>query len=208
MSTSQKSSGFATQKPNKDSASRGQFRDVQSLLGNAEMQKMLQSRNDGWASFVGASLGNLQLDGMQERYAQASNIEELIASGVKPEELGIDPTNYRLRNIAEMSDVAKQVEGSVDRPAAHSLRDANMVFYTLFANKGGSMEGMDMERYREIAAMPGEQAAEKLPEFEAESFEKSTDPGTKEFGKALSVENRRKLFMMHNKTLSPRSQKN
>ena len=181
----------------------GQFKDIQSLLGNAEMQKRLQVGQDGLMSFLGTVVGNVELDGLKDRYREASDVKDWIDWGLKPEELQLKPEDFRLRNIAEMSDVANQVEGSVDHPAAHSLRDANFWFYTLFANKGGSMEALDMQRYREVAAMPGDKAADQVSKLEAEAFEQSADPETNAFGKSLSVEHRRRLFLMHNQALSP-----
>ena len=194
--------------PRKSRAQKGGASDAQSLLGNAELQDSMRrgdssDSDKGWLSFIGTALSNLEVDGLVERYLEASQIEELIASGVQPEELGLDPKDYRLQNVAQMSEVARDVEGDVDQPAAHSLRDANFWFYTFFANNGGSFEGMDMERYREIGAMPGEQAAEHLPAFEADTFERSGDAATREFGESLPEENRRELFMMHNRLLSP-----
>lgn len=203
MSKSKQSNVIPSEKQHSERRS-AQFKDLQSLLGNEQMQKILQSGDNGWMSFLGAGFENLQLEGLQDRYLEASHIQKMIESGMKPEDLGLKPEDFRQQNIAQMSDVAHQVQGSVDRPAAHSLRDANFWFYTLFANNGGSMEGLDMNRYREIAAMSGDEAAEKLPEFEAEAFEHSSDPATNDFGKALSVEHRRNLFLMHNKAFSPR----
>lgn len=62
---------------------------------------------------------------------------------------------------------------------------------------------MDMARYREIAAMPGEEAAKVLPEFEADLFAKQSDPATVEFGNSLPAAQRHDLFMLHNQHLTP-----
>ena len=77
--------------------------------------------------------------------------------------------------------------GGNERPragglAAHSLRDANAWFYTLFGNDSGSFKNMDMARYREIGAMDAEEAAKILPEFESDTFRRSGDKETIQYG--------------------------
>ncbi len=183
---------------------------TQDLQGNTERVESVhlrRSKSDkrGWFSFFRTALRNLQLGGMLGRYLEARRVEKNIESGGSPKGLGLDPKDYRLRNVAEMSEVGSEVKGKVDRPAAHSLRDANFWFYTVFGNRSGSFEGMDMERYREIGAMPGKEAAEILPHFEAETFKCTQDPETIEFGNSLPERQRRDLFMLHNRVLSPRA---
>lgn len=177
-------------------------------VSNAERQEALKQQppaqeEGGWLDFLVEGAKNLEFDGMIDRFQQARAVRKAIEAGADPASLGIDEKDYRLRNVAEMSDVAEDVEGKVDHPAAHSLRDANFAFYTLFGNNGGSFEGMDMTRYREIAAMPGEQAAEVLPEFEADTFAKVQDPDTVAFGNSLPAAQRKQLFKLHNQLLTP-----
>ena len=177
-------------------------------VSNAEQQERLAARapaeeQGGWLDFIATGAKNLQFDGMFDRFSKARGVEASVAAGADPSSLGIDKEDYRLRNIAEMQDVAQEVEGKVDHPAAHSLRDANFWFYTLFGNNAGSFKGMDMERYREIAAMPGKEAANVLPEFEAETFKQQDDPATIEIGNSLPAEQRGQLFKLHNTVLSP-----
>ena len=62
---------------------------------------------------------------------------------------------------------------------------------------------MDMEEYRAIGAMSGDEAADVLPEFEAELFRNSTDPATVEFGNSLPAEERLQLFLFHNRHFTP-----
>ncbi len=175
-------------------------------LGQAMDETRSDEDDSGWLNFITTAADNLQFSGMIERYLEAREVKDAVEAGSRLDELGIDEEDYRLRNIAEMTDVANEVEGKVDHPAAHSLQAANFWFYTFFGNNGGSFEGMDMERYREIAAMPGEEAADVLPEFEAETFRRSQDPETIEFGNSLPEENRKELFMLHNSLFSPKKE--
>jgi hypothetical protein len=152
----------------------------------------------GWLNFVATATANLSYRGMLDRYEEAERVVARVEAGQRPDGLGLPPSRYRLRNVAEMTEVIQGLEG-VERPAAYSLRDANRWFYVLFGDNGGSFEGMDMDRYREIAAMPGEKAAEHLSQFEADTFRDSTDPGTIEFGNSLPAEERMELFLFHNR---------
>jgi len=178
---------------------------------NAQQQEALRQRTSGasqdsggWLDFATEGLRNLKFDGMIDRFQQASAMQEAVRGGADPGSFGLEEEDYRLRNIAEMTDVATEVEGKVDHPAAHSLASANFWFYTLFENRGGAFKDMDMDRYREIAAMPGAEAADVLPEFEAETFRRSGDEDTVRFGNALPAANRRDLFEAHNKFLTPK----
>ena len=152
----------------------------------------------GWLNFVATATANLSYSGMLDRYKEAERVIARVEAGQRPDGLGLPPSRYRLRNVAEMTEVIQGLEG-VERPAAYSLRDANHWFYVLFGDNGGSFEGMDMDRYREIAAMPGEEAAEHLSQFEADTFRDSADPGTIEFGNSLPAEERMELFLFHNR---------
>lgn len=157
----------------------------------------------GWWTFVLSATSNLSYSGMLDRYLEVERVIERVESGVKPSELGIAAGDYRLRNVAEMSDVIRSLPAGVDRPAAYSLRDANSWFYVLFGNNGGSFQGMDMQRYREIGAMSGSDAAEVLPQFEADLFARQTDPATVAFGNSLPAAERLDLFLFHNSLFSP-----
>ena len=87
--------------------------------------------------------------------------------------------------------------------AAHSLRDANSWFYTLFGNDSGSFKNMDMARYREIGAMQADEAAEVLPDFEADTFRRSGDQATVDYGNSLAPAQRRDLFKLHSDWFAP-----
>ena len=151
----------------------------------------------GWLSFAWQGLSNLKFTGAWDRYNEAERVMAAIRRGAKPSSLGIPEENYRLQTVAELTDVIEAAGDNADGIAAHSLRDANAWFYTLFGNNAGSFENMDMDRYREIAAMPAGQAAKVLGEFEAQTFRASGDADTIAFGNSLPAEQRRDLFLLH-----------
>jgi hypothetical protein len=151
----------------------------------------------GWLSFAWQGLSNLKLSGAWDRYNEVERITAAVKRGARTGSLGIPKENYRLRNVAELTEVIELAGDRADGIAAHSLRDANAWFYTLFGNNAGSFENMDMARYREIAAMPAGQAAKVLGEFEAKTFSASGDADTIAFGNSLPAEQRRDLFLLH-----------
>ena len=151
----------------------------------------------GWLTFAWQGLSNLKFSGALYRYNQVERIIAAVKRGARAGSLGIPKKNYRLRNVAELTEVIELVGDRADGIAAHSLRDANAWFYTLFGNNAGSFENMDMDRYREIAAMPAGQAANALGEFEAQAFKASGDADTIAFGNSLPAEQRRDLFLLH-----------
>jgi len=157
----------------------------------------------GWWTFITTSVGNITFDGMLTRFVETDVVIDLIEEGRDPASLNYPEGAHRLRNVAEMTDVIGELSADVDNPAAYSLRDANMWFYILFGNEGGDFSSMDMEEYRTIGAMSGDEAAEVLPEFEAELFRNSTDPSTVEFGNSLPAEERLQLFLLHNRYMTP-----
>jgi len=162
-----------------------------------------EEEQGGWWTFITTSVGNITFDGMLTRYIETDVVIDLVEAGRDPATLNYPPGSHRLRNVGEMTDVIGELPETVDNPAAYSLRDANMWFYILFGNEGGDFSGMDMEEYRAIGALPGDQAAEVLPEFEAELFRNSTDPSTVEFGNSLPAEERLQLFLLHNRYMTP-----
>jgi hypothetical protein len=162
-----------------------------------------EAEEGGWLSFIGSSISNLTFDGMLDRYLAVEEVIERVEAGEAPGDLGIPTEDYRLRNVAEMTEIIQRLEGTVDNLAAYSLRDANASFYTLFGNEGGDFSNMDMGRYREIGEMSGDAAAEVLPEFEAELFRSSSDPDTVAFGNSLPANERLALFMFHNRWFTP-----
>ncbi|MEE2750106.1 MAG: hypothetical protein VX519_01645 [Myxococcota bacterium] len=156
-----------------------------------------------WADFIWESVKKVNLDGVVDRYLEVQRIEEAIKEGANPNELGIPETHYRLQNVAQMQHVIEQAGQRSGGLAAHSLRDANSWFYTLFGNDSGSFRNMDMARYREIGAMQANEAAEVLPDFEADTFRRSGDQATADFGNSLSPEQRRDLFKLHSEWFAP-----
>jgi hypothetical protein len=151
----------------------------------------------GWLSFAWQGLSNLKFSGAWDRYNEVERVSAAVKRGARAASLGIPQENYRLRNVAELTEVIVAAGDQADAIAAHSLRDANAWFYTLFGNNAGSFENMDIARYREIAAMPAEQAAKALGEFEAKTFRASGDADTIAFGNSLPAEQRRDLFLLH-----------
>ena len=151
----------------------------------------------GWLNFAWQGLSNLKFSGAWDRYTEVERITAVVKRGASASSLGIPEENYRLRNVAELTEVIEAAGDLAAGIAAHSLRDANAWFYTLFGNNAGSFENMDMARYREIAAMPAGQAANSLGEFEAQTFRASGDADTISFGNSLPAEQRRDLFLLH-----------
>ncbi len=156
-----------------------------------------------WTNFIWESVKKVKFDGVVDRYLEVQKIQKAIESGAAPGELGISPEHYRLRNVAEMQEVIEQAGTRSGGLAAHSLRDANAWFYTLFGNDSGSFKDMNMARYREIGAMQADEAASVLPDFEAETFRRSGDQATVEFGNSLSPSQRRDLFKLHSEWFAP-----
>ena len=172
-------------------------------------ERQLQQETDGilselagWADFAWTAMKNVQFSGMIDRTREVFRIVDAVASGGDVAALGIDPNDHRLRNVAEMHAIVAQSESGVgdDRLAAEGLRDANAVFYVLLGNGAGRFDGMDMERYRQIGRLSVDEAAEVLPEFEAELFAAQTDEATIEFGDSLSAKHRGDLFDADNTT--------
>jgi len=155
----------------------------------------------GWFTFIQESLKNLNFDGLLDRFIETEQVIDAVKSGRSPSRLGLKTNDYRLRNVAEMTAVLEEIEGQVERPTAASLQAANRWFYVLFGNNGGSFEDVDLERYREIARMPGSQGAKHLPQFEEKLFSRSEDPATRRFGNSLPAEQRLNLFLLHNRFL-------
>jgi len=156
-----------------------------------------------WTNFIWESVKKVKFDGVVDRYLEVQKIQEAIESGAQPEDLEIPPEHYRLRNVAEMQGVIQQSGTRSGGIAAHSLKDANAWFYTLFGNDSGSFKNMDMARYREIGGMQADEAASVLPDFEADTFRRSGDQATTEFGNSLSPDQRRDLFKLHSEWFAP-----
>ena len=172
------------------------------LLNAAEAAEE-EDEDGGWVPFVREVIDKLTFDGILDRFLEVERIIEAVEAGASPAALGIDPEDYRLRNVAEMTDVLREIRGAVERPTADSLKAANQWFYVLFGNRGGDFSGMDMAEYREIARMPGDQGAERLPHFEERLFANSNDPDTRRFGNSLPAEQRLDLFLLHNRVFAP-----
>ncbi len=162
-----------------------------------------KSEEGSWADFIWESIKKVTLDGVIDRYLEVQRIKDAVEKGANPGELGIPHDHYRLRNVAEMQNVIEQAGPRAGGLAAHSLRDANAWFYTLFGNDSGSFKNMDMARYREIGAMQADKASAVLPDFEAETFRRSGDRATSEYGNSLAPSQRRELFKLHSEWFAP-----
>ena len=157
----------------------------------------------GWLDFLWESVKKIKIDGVVDRYFEVQRVEKAVKDGKAPGALDIPKSHYRLQNVAEMQNVIEQAGPNAGGLAAHSLRDANAWFYTLFGNDSGSFANMDMAQYRQIGAMQADQAASVLPQFEAETFRRSGDTATVRYGNMLPAEQRRDLFTFHSKYFAP-----
>ena len=152
----------------------------------------------GWADFAATAIKYVKVEGIFDRAMEVAQIIREVQSGGDLESLGIESSDHRLRNVAEMQGVIEAERGRTEPLAADGLRDANAAFYVLMGNNAGRFDGIDMARYRKIGAMHVDKASAVLPDFEADLFANQTDAATIEFGDSLSAKHRRELFQTYN----------
>ncbi|MFT5431195.1 MAG: hypothetical protein ACI9OJ_001874 [Myxococcota bacterium] len=168
----------------------------------AESSSSLLDDLAGWAGFAVTAIKYIEVGGMIDRARNISRVVGEVQGGADVAALGIDPSDHRLANVAQMQSVMDAHQKDGHQTAAHGLRDANAAFYVLLGNNAGRFDGMDMERYRKIGALGVDEAAKVLPDFEADLFAGQTDEGTIEFGNSLSARHRGQLFEVYNSGIS------
>lgn len=114
--------------------------------------------------------------------------------GAAASSIDIPQENQRLKNLAQMREISRDTRGQDHRPAADAIGDAHGMFHVLFGNNGGDFSGMNRTEFGEVGRLSVTGAAKALPGLEARAFDKSQDPATRAFGKALPEANRESLF--------------